>query len=67
MNPVAQLWRLLRQKGESPLTIQAKTATEEFRRVDEYSKRMLRDKEASDWMSRDRPIEDDYFRDRRQA
>jgi len=67
MNPVAQLWRLLRQKGESRLTTEAKTATEEFRRVDAYSKRMLRDKEASDWMSRDRPLENDVFRDRRQA
>ena len=54
-----------RQKGESPLATEAKTATEEFRRVDAHAKRMLRDKEASDWMTRDRPIEDDVFRDRR--
>jgi len=57
MNPIAQLWRLLRQKGESRLTTEAKTATEEFRRVDAHANRMLRDKEASDWLIRDRGLD----------
>ncbi len=67
MNAIAQLWRLLWQKGESPLISDAKTATEDFRRIDAHANRVLRDKEASDWLSRDRPIEGDHFRERRQA
>ncbi len=67
MNVVAQLWRMVRQKGDSPAISEAKSATAEFRRVDAYSHRVLREKEASDWLARDRPIESDHFRDRKQA
>jgi len=50
-----QLVGLLRQKGDSPVITEAKASIAEATRVDEYSKRMLRDKEASDWLTRDRP------------
>ncbi len=67
MNALAQLWRMVRQKGDSPTICDAKNATTEFRRVDAHANLVLRDKEASDWLSRDRPIEGDYFRDGRRV
>jgi len=65
MSAITQLWRMLRQKGDSPAMSDAKMATSEFRRVEDYSNRMLRDKEASDWLARPRPIDDDQFPERR--
>lgn len=67
MNTVAQLWRLLRQRGEPPVIMRAKATMEESQRIDAHVSRVLRDTEASDWLSRDRPLEADHFRDRRRA
>lgn len=67
MNLVTQLVRLLRQKGEPPVISEAKIAIAESIRIDAHANRVLRDKEASDWLSRERPIEAEHFRERRQA
>lgn len=67
MNVVTQLVRLLRQRGEPPVISEARTAIAETNRLDARAQRVLRDKEAVDWLRRGRPIESDHFPERRQA
>ncbi len=66
MNPLRQLLQLWHERGQdSPIIQQAQTVVEDANRIKTSADRLLRDVEASEWMRRDRPIENDLFPDRR--